>query len=915
MQFALELFYQTKLFCIFDVSIIIAAAHYFLRFIDFINTINMKKLLLVFCLVTSGLLNAQTYTWTNGGGDNDFDNGLNWNPTPPFGGPSFGESAVFDGTSSNANCNMLNAEDFVNLTMLSSYTGTVNATTDLNITTLNMQGGTFIAPSSTMNLLGNIAKGAGATFIHSNGMVDMELNSSGARQISGSITFSNLTISTSGGGTLNRTIIFGNSTSTCSSLTFNGGTYPMCYKGIINVTSGLTVSGSTTAAAPSNTGGVIFVGNGAKTITGTGSALQNPIANITFNTTGAVNMSGNLTIAATTSGGAASAGTWSVASIGTYNAGSSTVNFTDGTITSGSTATTRAYFDNLTVPSSGTMVISGSSQVEVEGNITNNGAITANTSLIRFGNTGAAQSLSGSSTTTLNAIDVSTSGTKSINSALFILDSVGVTGAGTLASGGNITLVSTSSLKGRIGRVAGSISGNMTVQTFALGGTTDWAVLGVSGIQGQTFNNWYGQIPMAIEGSSTGVTSVGGQYFESVQGWNEADAYGYDTTIVVTSPISVGKGYWVFLGNGLGNTGNMTWNVSGSPVTGSVLMPLTNSAQSGYNLVANPYASPISWAKLRNGNGSVANAIYIYNADLGTTTSYVNGVSSHPGQGANDVIPMGQGFYVQATGNTNLTAQESNKVTSNTSANQLLKTTSNNQPAVLNLRLDSPYDWDQTAVNFEPASTNNFDLEYDAHKWFNSPGYAGYPGVWSARTSISSHLGNDEYSINSLPITGQNVVIPVRALAYYSGQHTITALGLQNIPNNACVTLTDKATNTIHDLRSGPYTFSMQDTTAAARFELNVCAAVITGIKQQQQNNGSVMIGPDKNGVTVSLDFPASTEALISVTNILGEKVLADKKVVTTAEDVRLDLSSFHNQVLIISVKTSNSMTTKKIIR
>jgi hypothetical protein len=877
----------------------------------------MKKLLLAFCLITAGLVNAQTYTWTDADLDDNFENPNNWNPTPLFGYPSFGETAVYDGTVSNGNCVMPNDEDFTTLSMLSNYSGTVDASAvDLTLVNMSIQGGTFICPNNTLHISGNLAKGAGASFVASGtSWLEYNLSSTTQRSINGSFLFNGLYIVGTGPAG-NRFINFGASTSTCATLSFQGGTYPMGYRGTMNVTGALTVSGSTTAAT-NNTATIVFVGAGSKTITGTASALQNPIANIRFNTTGSVNMSGNITIAATNTAGATTAGTWSVASIGSFNAGSSTVNFLKGSISSGSTTTTRAYFDNLTIPSGGSLTISGSSQVELEANMTNNGTVTANTSLIRFGNAGAAQSLSGSSTTTLNAMDVSSSGTKSISSPLFVLDSVGVTGAGTLASGGNITLVSTSSLKGRIGRVTGSISGNITVQTFALGGTTDWAVLGVSGIQGQTFNNWYGQIPMAIEGSSTGVTSVGGQYFESVQGWNEADSYGYDTTIVVTSPITVGKGYWVYLGTSQGTTADMLWSVTGSPVTGNVSMPLTNSAQSGYNLLANPYASPISWTKLRNGNASVNNAIYIYNADLGTTTSFVNGVSSHPGQGANDVIPMGQGFYVQATGNTALTAQESNKVSSNTSTNQLLKTTSNNnQSAVLSLRLDSPYDWDETAVNFEPASTNNFDMEYDAHKLFSSPGYAGYPGTWSKRTSISTNIGSEEYSINSLPLVGPSVTIPVRALAYYTGQHTISPVGIQNIPNNACVTLKDKLTNTIHDLRSGPYTFNLQDTTSASRFELNVCYfTVVTGIQQQQQTNSSVMIGPDKNGATVSLSFPASTEATISVTNILGEKILADKKVVTSSDDVRLDLSNFNNQVLIISVKTNNSLTTKKIIR
>jgi len=254
---------------------------------------------------------------------------------------------------------------------------------------------------------------------------------------------------------------------------------------------------------------------------------------------------------------------------------------------------------------------------------------------------------------------------------------------------------------------------------------------------------------MCIDGSTTGVTSAGGNYFESVWGWDENTAYGYDSTITVTSPITVGKGYWVYLGQTFGTTGAITYNVSGNLVQGNVNMPLAMTPTlggGGFNLIANPYASPISWTKLRNGNANVANAIYIYNADVGGTTSFVNGVSSHgAGVGAQDDIPMGQAFYVQATSATNLTAQESNKVPSNTGADPLLKTAKiNNQNGdVFWLDLTGSYDYDKTAFRLHSGTTENFDMEWDAHKFYSSPGYIGYPGVWNKRTAIASKIGSE----------------------------------------------------------------------------------------------------------------------------------------------------------------------------
>lgn len=506
-----------------------------------------------------------------------------------------------------------------------------------------------------------------------------------------------------------------------------------------------------------------------------------------------------------------------------------------------------------------------------------------------------------------------------IGTTMNILDSVKINGA-SINANGNLILNSTASLKARVAEITGggALTGNITSQVFAPGGTTDWAVLGAGGVSGVTMNDWYDDFPMSIEGSATDVTTAGG-YFESVQGWNEGDAYGYDTTITVGTALTPGVGFWVFLGDALSTTGAITMDLTGPAVTGSVNIPLTISAQSGYNLISNPYPSPISWTKLRNGNAAVNNAIYIYNADLGITTSFVNGVSSPASSSANDDIPMGQGFYVQCTSATNLTAQESNKVSHNTSADPLLRSaeassSSSNIGSIIRLNIDGGGYHDDAVVRFHSNATPAYDTELDANKLYASPGYVGYPGAWNKRTAIATQSNNKDYSINSLPYAHtQNAVIPVVAKVYSSGSYTISGSSLQNIPNNACVTLFDKVTNITHDLRTGSYVCNINDTTNAARFVLTVCADITASIKSQAAEANNIGISKDMNGVFVAFDYSAPVDATIYATNVLGQTVMAPKKVKASKETMYLNIAG-NDDLIFVTVETNNNRVTKKIL-
>lgn len=505
--------------------------------------------------------------------------------------------------------------------------------------------------------------------------------------------------------------------------------------------------------------------------------------------------------------------------------------------------------------------------------------------------------------------------------AVNITDSLSVQD-GTIDANGNITLVSTASLKGRLSKLGATadITGNLNVQTFAKGGTTGWAVLGVSGISGQTVASWEGQIPMTCYSCPNDENSANGTHFVSIQGWDETASGGAEyVELSYTSPLTPGLGYWTYLGTGQTTTSDMVWTVSGSAVKNTVPVTLTNSAQTGYNLIANPYASPISWAKVLavNPTANIQNAIYVYNADLGTTTQYVGGVASPGGTtGITDVIPMGQGFYVQANGNTTLNFTEDVKSSANTGSNPLLKSQTSSVGDVFRLSVTGTNgDNDETVFRFHPSTTTAFDNAWDAHKIFQTPGYIGYPGPYTHYTTISSQGPNVDYSINSMPMSQtQNMVIPVVVRVSQTGQYTIAPIDIQNLPANSCVILHDKLTNTDHDMRAGSYTCNINDTTTAARFMLTICAdqSTPTGIAEAAAATDAVVISQDITGAFVKTDFAQNTKATISAYNVMGQKLMSDKEVEGTQTTTYLNIDA-HSQVVLIKVTTSKQSTVKRL--
>lgn len=467
-------------------------------------------------------------------------------------------------------------------------------------------------------------------------------------------------------------------------------------------------------------------------------------------------------------------------------------------------------------------------QVTVKGNLLNSGTFNTRSGLV-FLNGTTSQSIGGTSTTDFYNLTLNNNAGAVLNNAENLINTLTLNNGTFNLNSKVFTMVSTATNTARIAQITGTgdITGNVTAQRFAPGGTTGWALIGTPISSGLTFQDWNDDFPITCASCPNG--SMGG--FTSIYSYNEAatgsysSAASYVPITTITNPIVPNKGYWVYLGNGQTSTTPIVIDVTG-PVrkfNNTIAITRTNTGSAfndGWNLITNPYPSPISWAALKGSTTGIDNAIYAYNADLnggaGGHATYVNGISS-PAVGAGgigDVIPMCQGFYVHSTGATALNGTEAVKVAGNP---VFLKTTSTPQLASqvpllrLNL-LGSASHKDETVLYLQAGATDGFDNDYDAIKMAGQDPNAPV---------IFMDNGTTEFQINAIAPITSNFTIPVKTLTGYSGTYTIS-LTNSSFPTGACINLYDRVTHVTTDLNTSNYVFNLPSSTTQTRFDLTI---------------------------------------------------------------------------------------------
>lgn len=322
-----------------------------------------------------------------------------------------------------------------------------------------------------------------------------------------------------------------------------------------------------------------------------------------------------------------------------------------------------------------------------------------------------------------------------------------------------------------------------------------------------------------------------------------------------SSTFTVGKGFAVRAPNTFTTT-PQTWEgtFSGIPNNGTIPFAIETTG-TGYNLVGNPYPSPIDATRFVSGNSNISGSLYFYahTLTIGTnglfpsgtnyavwngsgSTAATTGTSGVPSLLPNGTIQVGQGFIVKATGSGNVNFTNSMRI-ANTN-NQFFRnaTTIERHRLWLNLSNDSGTNFNQILVGYIEGATMGFDSNFDGLAFGNTGSY------------LSSKIDGADYAIQGRALAfSENDVVQLGFNAENAGNYTITLAAMDGLfIGNQAIYLHDTFDNSIHELKTAAYTFYSETGTFNSRFQLVFTTTL--GITTETFNSNSV-IAIRKEGV------------------------------------------------------------------
>ena len=213
----------------------------------------------------------------------------------------------------------------------------------------------------------------------------------------------------------------------------------------------------------------------------------------------------------------------------------------------------------------------------------------------------------------------------------------------------------------------------------------------------------------------------------------------YDETIILNDwdfgwvwydgSLSVMKGYDIFLPSTI--TANYTATGGELLNTGSYNIDVTRTNvangeaenRKGWNLIGNPYPSPVDWL-LESGwdKSDINDAKYIWNPSNNNYTIFLGGSSPTGINGGTQYIPSNQGYWVQAVQNGNISISNATRLGIMTSTPDYYKI-SNTTSEELRLIASGNGYTDETMIRFLNGTTSGFDINNDASKLFSTHDY------------------------------------------------------------------------------------------------------------------------------------------------------------------------------------------------
>ncbi len=496
---------------------------------------------------------------------------------------------------------------------------------------------------------------------------------------------------------------------------------------------------------------------------------------------------------------------------------------------------------------------------------------------------------------------------------------------GSLNTNNNLVLLSSSTNTARVAKVTGAITGNVTVQRFIPGGNNkrQWRFLSapvnvagsiaLSQYQDDIFVTAPTQAAGGFDVNPFASNASIRTYTESVSG---SLNNGWTNPTNINNTIATGTGAEVFV-RGSRNLANpfFNWTVPdnvtidyvGALNTGTITptISFTNTGSGtndGFNLVGNPYASPINFDTVGWTKTNIENKYWCFNPNTTLWGSY-NANNGESINGMSKYISSGQAFFVRATASAPVIRLTEDVKSVAEGNNYFRGNVSQGKFPALKISLQNSYnELDETLFILDPQSTYSSTDPSDMLKFYNNE-----LNIYSLSTDRAV------MSMNAIPFMRNTDTLGFSVWSYdttsiSTAAHQLHFSRFESIDPSINMYLLDHYLNTRTDIRKNN-TYHFMITTDASSYGNNRFEIVFTNTNTDVQTNltnrTDLILYPnpssDKIYLQSNLPMVDKEECTYELFDIVGTKI-SEGNLEFTSNITSLNIERINNGIYVLRV-------------